>query len=144
MFKSVIILYVVVFSTYIFFSRQPDYLDGECVKAIIHIDSCNNNSSNTVAQFFTNGISYKIKAGYLFRNLKEGETVTLIYETAEPQKAKIYSWWGYWITWGEILFSVLLLTASYFVAHSITKNPSPEALQEQLDYEPEHKRKYDL
>lgn len=141
MLKSVIILYLVVFSTYIYFSRQPDYLDGEFAEAKIHYSQ---DKKQMIALFVLNSSPIIINADYIFRSYKEGEIVTVIYENTEPQKAKIYSWWGYWITSSELIFSVILLTASYFVAHSITQNPTPEALTEQLDYEPEHKKKYDM
>ena len=143
-FKSIIILYLVVFSTYVFFSRRPDFMDGEKATAIIHLEKDNNTAAIPIAQFTLNKVAYEINADYLFRNFKEGSSVTVIYENANPQKAKVYSWWGYWFTAGEILFSIIILMVSYFAAHSITSNPTPDALKEQIEYQPERKTKYDL
>jgi hypothetical protein len=119
-------------------------MDGEKATAIIHFEKNSNAAAIPLAQFTLNKVAYAINADYLFRNLKEGTVVTVIYENANPQKAKIYSWWGYWFTAGEIGFSMIILLISYFAAHSITSNPTPDALKEQTEYQPERKTKYDL
>lgn len=145
MHKIAIILYLTCFSVYILFSRQPDYFDGELTVAKIHF--INDSTSNTLTPFafYTlNKKNYSIDASYLFRNLQEGEKVDLIYEVAKPEKGAVYSWWGYWLTWGEILFSIGLLIAMFYIAVSITSNPTPEAVMEQLNYKPIKKRKYDV
>ncbi len=138
LFKPVAILYLVVFSLYIFFSRQPDYLDGEFISATIHFTK----THQAKALFVLNGSPYIIDAGYFFRHYTEGQQVVVIYENTNPQKATIYSWWGYWITLGEVIFSVFLLLLTYFIATTITKNPTPEALMEELEYKPAKKKKY--
>jgi hypothetical protein len=143
-FKSVVILYLVVFSSYVFFSRQPDFMDGEKATATIHFQMNNNAEAVPMALFTLNKVAYTIRADYLFRNFKEGTLVTVIYENANPQKAKVYTWWGYWFTSGELAFSIIILLISYFAAHSITSNPTPDALKEQMEYQPERKTKYDL
>jgi hypothetical protein len=93
--------------------------------------------------FYTiNKKEYLINAFYFFRNFKEGEKVDVIYEAAQPNKAAVYSWWGYWFTPGELLFSIGLLIVMLYIAVSITKNPTAEAVMEQLNYKPVKKRKY--
>jgi hypothetical protein len=64
------------------------------------------------------------------------------YEAAQPDKAAVYSWWGYWFKWSEILFSLILLIGIFQIAVAITKNPTPESLIEQLESKPTLKRKY--
>jgi hypothetical protein len=86
---------------------------------------------------------YSVNAYYIFRNLNEGRKVDLIYENAQPKKAAIYSWWGYWISGGELLASIVLYVALFQIAVAVTKNPKPESLLEQLGDESERKRKYD-
>lgn len=86
---------------------------------------------------------YSVNANYLFRNLNEGKQVEVIYENAQPQKAAIYNWWGYWTTAGELIASVVLYVALFQVAVAVTKNPTTESMPEQMDDEPERKRKYD-
>lgn len=141
--KSAIILYVVIFGCYIIFARQPDYFDGQLTTATIHFTK--DEKTNAVvpkAIFKANHKEYAVNAAYPFRSLHEGDTIKLIYETSQPEKAAVYGWWGYWIKWGEALFSVCGMTAMYFIAISITSNPTPEALIEQLEDVPRKKRKY--
>lgn len=143
MFKTAFILYLTCYSLYILFSRQPDYFDGVKDIATIHF---NIDSATTKLQPFaiyrSDKKTYSVNVGYLFRTYKEGEQVTVIYETSQPEKGAVYSWWGYWITWGETLFSIVLAVLFYQIAIAITKNPSPESLMEQLEYKPQKKRKY--
>lgn len=143
MYKIAIILYLTCFSLYILFSRQPDYFDGEITRATIHfIKDSSADKPDPYAFYRTDKKDYAVKASYLFRKLKEGETVDLIFEASQPKLGAVYSWWGYWITVGEIIFSIALLIAMFFIATAITKNPTPEALIEQLSYTPKKKRKY--
>jgi hypothetical protein len=85
-----------------------------------------------------------INASYSLRNLKEGEEVTIIYESANPRQAAIYSWWGYWIRWDELIASVLIPLVFMHVAKAITGNPTPEALIEEMETGKQvRRRKYD-
>ena len=125
------------------FSRQPDYFDGVKDIAIIHfIADSVTNKLQPFATYRFDKKNYAVSANYLFRSYKEGEPVTVIYETSQPEKGAVYNWWGYWITWGETLFSIVLAVLFYQVAIAITKNPSPEFLTEQLEYKPQKKMKY--
>lgn len=145
MYKIAIILYVVCFSVYILFSRQPDYFDGEHTIATIQmLKDSTTGRLEPYAFYSINKKQYSIDASYLFRHLKEGEKVDLIYETSQPGKGAVYNWWGYWLTAGEILFSIGLLIVMFYIAVSITSNPTPEAVMEQLNYQPLKKRKYDI
>jgi hypothetical protein len=144
MVKTAIILYLVVFSLYILFSRQPDYFDGELTKATIHFTKDSITGKMEPYAFYRTGKKdYSVKASYPFRKFTEGEKVDFIFEASQPKLGAVHSWWGYWITIGEVLFSIGLLVVMFFIATSITKNPTPEALMEQLDYKPVKKRKYE-
>jgi len=79
----------------------------------------------------------------VLRNLPEGKQVQVIYETPDPAKAAVYSFWGYWITWSELIGSIALLIVTMEAAKAITKNPTAEAVIEQMEYKPEKKRRYD-
>lgn len=143
MIKITVILYLTCFSLYLFFSRNPDYFDGEITKATIHfIKDSASNELVPYAFFKTDKKEYSVKAAYYFRSFKEGQKVDLIFEGSQPKQAAIYSWWGYWITIGEVAFSIGLLIVMYYIAISITNNPTPEAVMEQLNYKPVKKRKY--
>ena len=129
---------------YLFFTRQPDYLDGEVTTASIHWVKDSVSQKQIPHAVFTVGKEeYSVNAYYIFRNLKEGMQVEVIYENAQPKKAAIYNWWGYWISGGELLASIVLYVALFQIAVAVTKNPIPESLLEQLGDEPERKRKYD-
>jgi hypothetical protein len=57
----------------------------------------------------------------------------VIYEAADPSNAKLYAVFGYWITFGELIASIIIVALMYYVATSITKNPTPKALIEELE-----------
>ncbi|MCE3282906.1 MAG: hypothetical protein K0Q66_1643 [Chitinophagaceae bacterium] len=77
---------------------------------------------------------------------KEGESTQVIYEASDPSKAQAYDVLGYWISFGEVLGSLAILLVLYFVAHSITSNPTPVALLEEQEgaRKKPRKPKYDL
>jgi hypothetical protein len=143
LYKSIAVLFLVVLATYILFSRQPDYFDGEIAGATIHWmkDSTQNNIPQAV--FNIGKKQYAVDARYVLRNLPEGKQVQVIYETPNPEKAAVYNFWGYWITWSELIGSIALLIVTMEAAKAITKNPTAEALMEQMEYKPEKKRRYD-
>lgn len=85
---------------------------------------------------------YAIDARYVLRKWKEGDQLQVIYESGNPAKAAVYRFWGYGISWGELLASIILLLVLFQVAVAVTSNPSPESLVEQLDFKEEKKRKY--
>ena len=144
MYKGIFILYVVCFGTYLMFTRQPDYFDGEKVPATIFIEKDSLSPKMMAVAEFSNGFeNFRVKADYYFRNWKNGEKTEVIYESEHPEKGAIYGFWGYWISLGELLGSILFIVVGYQAAVSITKNPSPEALNEQLNYKEPNKPRYD-
>lgn len=143
MFRLVAILYFVCFGLYVLFSRQPDYFDGELSKATIHFIKDSTGINIPVASFTIGKDAFQVPAHYVFRHWTENEPTIVIFDTGYPQKAVIYSWWGYWITWGEALGSVVLLLVLFLAAVEVTKGPTPEALiEERKMSEPQFKRKY--
>jgi len=141
--KFLIIFYLIIFSLYILFSRQPDFFDGSFTTGIIHYtkDSTGNNIAK--ASFTLDNTSYNMNASYPLRSLHEGEQVAIIYEASQPQKAALYRIWGYWLRWGEILASLVLLIGLFQISKAITNNPTPEGLMSELeDVRPRKRRKY--
>ena len=128
MFKFITILYLVLFVCYVLFTRHPDYFDGEKTTATIHFKpTTNNRKTEPTATFLIGNKAYTVNVSYLLRNVKEGENVTVIYEASNPLKASLYSIWGYWILWDELLFSVAMWIILFQIAIGINKNPTPEA-----------------
>lgn len=143
MYKLVAILYIVCFGCYLLFTRQPDYFDGEKAPAVIHWVHDSASGRSIPKAVYTAGLkNYAVDARYVLREWKENDKTQVIYETNSPGRGAVYLWWGYWITWGEVLGSVLLIIALFQIAVSVTKNPTAEALIEQLDYKEEKKTKY--
>lgn len=136
----IIILYFVCFGCYILFTRQPDFFDGEKTTGTIV-----EKNKQFSAVFFYNDQSYFAEVPYRFM-VSKGEKVQVIYEAADPSNAKQYSIIGYWITFGELFASIFIVAVLYWIAVSITKNPTPEALIEELEAgkKKPRKPKYDL
>lgn len=141
MLKLLFTLYITSYGCFIFYTREPDYFDGETVEAIVKINGDNNSQK---AAYTVNKKAYEIDAKYPLRNLKNGETVTIIYQAHQPEKAAVYSLWGYWFTWNELIMSVVLLFGLYKLATSIVQNPTAEALIDQMEKEDEPIRKYNF
>ena len=143
MLRSVFILYLICFGCYILFTRQPDYFDGEKAPATIQ------NVYDSVAKqiipaavYQAGGKWHHTDARYFLRPVVLGKRVTVIYETATPEIAAVYNFWGYWIGWGELLFTVIGYVLLLQIAYAVTTNPNAQSMQDQLSYEPEKKRKY--
>lgn len=143
MYKSITLLYLICFGSYLFLTRQPDYLDGEKSPAVIHWLPDSVTHQNIPQAVYSDGLkTHKIDARYFLREWKEGDKLEVIYETGSPEKGAVYAFWGYWISWGELLATILIYLAMFQIAVSVTSNPTPEALLEQLDYKEEKKTKY--
>lgn len=143
MYKGIFILYLVCFSLYILFSREPDFFDGETMPSTIYwLQDSASKKLIPKAVYKVGNHTYNIDARYVLRSLPEGKKIEIIYNPQHPERAMVFSWWGYWITWGEILTSTILLVVLFQVAVSVTKNPTAESLLEQLEYKEEKKKKY--
>lgn len=94
------------------------------------------------AVYHTGYASYTVNALYLFRTYRPGDRVTVIYEAATPSTGAVYHWWGYWITWQELLGGMLIIFLLFQLARAVTSNPTPEALLEQMEYVEPIKKKY--
>lgn len=142
MFKTILPFYIICFALYIFFSRQPDYLDGEFATGTIHY--IKDSTQKTVAKvFFTvDKTTYNANASYPLRQLKEKESVPVIYDSANPANAALYKLWGYWLQWKELLASILIPVVLYYAATAITSNATPETLIEELEDTSAKPRKY--
>lgn len=142
--KFLITLYLVVFSLYILFTREPDFFDGETGHAIIHFAKDSTGTTLPFAVYSVGKQEYRINADYAFRSYYAGDKEEVIYNPEAPEKAAVYSWWGYWVTWQELLGSIVLLIVLFQIARSVTRNPTPEGLLSELeDSAPPRRRRYD-
>ena len=146
MIRNVVILFVVVYPLYVLFSRQPDYFDGEMYRANIHhVKDSVHQTETAIAVYTIEHRTDTIAADYPFTSFAEGEQVPIIYEAAAPENASLYSVWGYWIRWKELLSFVVMSVFFYLLAAGITSHPTPESLLEELEGgKPQpRKRRYD-
>lgn len=143
MYKSLISLYLLIFGCYILFTRVPDYFDGEMYPAtIVVVPDSANATPYQHAEYFVDGVKYRIDARYFPYAYEAGDKIKVILEKEHPNKAAVYRLGGYWLGWGELVGSIIAAVLLFQVAVSITKNPTPEALMEQLSYKEEKKTKY--
>ena len=140
MLKLLFSLYLICYCCYIFYTREPDYFDGETTQAIIQI---NEQTKTATATFLVANKIYTINANYFLRKLKNNQKIEIIYVPHHPEKAAVYSLWGYWVCWGELLMSTILLLALYQLSVSITQNPSAETIKSQQEIIDVPLKKYD-
>ncbi len=142
MLKAIIPVYIICFALYVLFTRHPDFQDGEITTAKIHFVKDSSGPATVAKAFFNyDNVEYAANTNYPFRNFKEGETVRVIFETSNPSKGAVYSWWGYWIRWDELLASILIPVIFLNAAKAITASPSPKAIKEQEEMRERRKRK---
>jgi hypothetical protein len=134
LFKIVTILFIACYPLFVFYTREPDYQDSDYTKGIIHFIQDSQSHKTEPFAFFTYlHQEYAVKAGYLFKRYTEGQKVDIIYDTSDPSDASVYSLWGYWIRWKEVLAFIAIFVGLYQVAVALTNNPTPEALIEELE-----------
>ncbi len=140
MYKFLLTLYFICYACYIFYTRQPDYFNGETTQATITINATTHKAT---AHYTIASKQYNTNADYPLRKLQEGETINIIYNPSKPEDAAVLSVWGYWITWNELVFSAISLFLLFQLAVSITSNPTEESLKQREQSEDAPLRKYD-
>ncbi len=128
MYKIVTILFLFCYPLFVFYTREPDFQGSNYTRGTIHyVTDTADNALKPIAYFTLLHQEYAAKADYLFKKYTEAEKVDIIYETANPSNASVYSMWGYWIRWKELTSFILIFVVLYQVAASLTSNPTPEA-----------------
>jgi hypothetical protein len=143
--KIVVPLYLICLFCYILFSRDPDYFDSEFAQATLVMKQDAYARKEVLKAEFSDGYKnyYVDDFGGYYSGHQPGDKITIIYEPKNPKGAKQYSFWEYWMTIQEFFWSLVLLAVSWSAAYSITQNPTPEALLEQLEYKEPDKPRYD-
>jgi hypothetical protein len=131
--KTVVIVYLIIFGLYILFTRKPDFFDSDITKATIHFAKDSAGETAPFAFYAVDSQTLKTDARYLFRSFSDGESCKVIYSTEQPQIGAVYSLWGYWLTWQEVIASIVLVIVLYQIAKAITRNPTPEGLLSELE-----------
>jgi hypothetical protein len=141
-YKAAVLLYIICFTSYLLFSRVPDYFEGEFITGTVVNASFNNKEHvpQLAIDYSAAGKVYTYQTSdWMLKKYKPGEKVTIIYNPSQPKIANIYSFIGYWINWGELLFTAGFFILLFFAAKSITGTNEHEPLGEDVY---EKKRKY--
>lgn len=137
MLRTILLLYVVCFGSYVLFTREPDYFESEKITVPVKISN-----SNYTADYNIENKIYSLDANYLFRTYNSGDKIIVIYNPDKPKQASVYTAWGYWFRWQELIVSTILIFGLFYLATSITFNPNADALSKLVDDDALPQRKY--
>jgi hypothetical protein len=126
----------------VLFTRVPDYFEGEYIKGVVTKASFSalNNSPQLVVDYNVGSEKLRYKTDMWFlKHYKPGQSVTIIYNPADPSVSCIYAFVGYWIKWPELILTAVFFIILFITAKNITGKNSTEPL---TDEETRSKRKY--
>lgn len=131
MYKTVIILYLVCFVSYIVFSRVPDYFEGEFIEGVVTKAGFSSalNKPELVVDYKAGSETFHCKTNMWFlTTYKTGEKITVIYNPSNPSEACIFTFIGYWVKWGELSFSAFFFLVFFIISVLITGKNDTEPL----------------
>ena len=136
MYKAITILFIACFLVYLPFSRTPDVFDSVKTEGIGvgRLDPASGKPQVFIRYTVSDRKNYTFDPSYLFLQYKVGEKVPVLYEESHPQKAAVDRVWGYWVSWKEILSSLLVYFLLFQLSLAMVKNPAPETEKEQEEY----------
>ena len=137
MIKSVLILFIACFLTYLPFSRTPDYFDSDTIPALIE-----SKEGIVAAVFKESGKTYRVSLDQKQFQSMIGSRIEIRYELSTPQHAKVNQLIGYWLVPKELLGALSILIVLLIAAYATTHRPDPASLKEQIEFEKEDTGKY--
>ena len=137
MIKSVLILFIFCFLSYLPFSRTPDYFDSDITPALIEAKG-----DSVFAVFIESGKRYQVVLDSSIYQSKIGSRIEIRYELSAPQHAKLNQVIGYWVEPKEILGAVCILIILLIAAYATTHRPDAASLKEQIEFKKEDTGKY--
>ncbi|MDQ6812141.1 MAG: DUF3592 domain-containing protein [Bacteroidota bacterium] len=136
-------MYLVIFSSYVLFTRVPDYFEGEFIKGVVSKATflSKTNSPEVIIDYHVGSerLQYKTDTSFL-TSYKPGQVVTIIYNPAKPAVSSIYAFIGYWINWRELLLTSAFFIILFIAARFITGINTTSNLHKVIE---KKKRKYD-
>jgi hypothetical protein len=135
--KSVLILFIFCFLSYLPFSRTPDYFDSVTTPALIEAKN-----GKVQAVFKEAGKQYQVLLDPSSYQSKIGTRIEIRYELSAPQHAKINQAIGYWLEPKELLGAVCILIVLLIAAYATTHRPDAASLKEQIEFKKEDTGKY--
>ena len=136
MIKSVLILFIFCFLSYLPFSRTPDYFDSVTTPALIETKN-----GKVQAVFQESGKIYQVVLDPSSYQSKIGSRIEIRYELSAPQHAKINQVIGYWLEPKELLGAVCILVVLLIAAYATTHRPDAASLKEQIEFKKEDRGK---
>ncbi len=137
MIKSVLILFIACFLTYLPFSRTPDYFDSDTTPALIEAKG-----DSLFAVFKEAGKVYRISIDPKDFQTRIGSRIEIRYELSAPEHAKVNQIIGYWVEPNELLGALSMLIVLLIAAYATTHRPDPASLKEQIEFKKEDTGKY--
>jgi hypothetical protein len=135
--KSVLILFIACFLTYLPFSRTPDYFDSDTTPALIE-----SKEGIVAAVFKESGKTYRVSLDQKQFQSMIGSRIEIRYELSTPQHAKVNQLIGYWLVPKELLGALSMLIVLLIAAYATTHRPDPASLKEQIEFKKEDTGKY--
>jgi len=135
--KSVLILFIACFLTYLPFSRTPDYFDSDTTPALIEAKG-----DSLFAVFKEAGKVYRISIDPKDFKTRIGSRIEIRYELSAPEHAKVNQLIGYWLVTKELLGALSILIVLLIAAYATTHRPDPASLKEQIEFKKEDSGKY--
>ena len=137
MIKSVLILFIFCFLSYLPFSRTPDFFDSDITPALIEAKG-----DSVFAVFIESGKRYQVVLDSSIYQSKIGSRIEIRYELSAPQHAKLNQVIGYWVEPKELLGAVFILIVLLIAAYATTHRPDAASLKEQIEFKKEDTGKY--
>jgi len=135
--KSVLILFIFCFLSYLPFSRTPDFFDSDITPALIEAKG-----DSVFAVFIESGKRYQVVLDSSIYQSKIGSRIEIRYELSAPQHAKLNQVIGYWVEPKELLGAVFILIVLLIAAYATTHRPDAASLKEQIEFKKEDTGKY--
>ncbi len=139
MYQAAAILFIVCFSCYILFTRQPDYFEAEFTPGKVVLPDTTDIEIKAV-EYPVGQEMYTVPIeGWGASQVSNGEKVTVIYNPTIPSEGSLYTFFAYWIKLPELLAGATVFSLLFVSAIFITGKNQPDDLQETTN---ERKRKY--
>jgi hypothetical protein len=119
--RVMLVLYLVCYGCYIFYTREPDYFDGEKTFGTVNVLN-----DSSIVLYKVDTLQYQFTTKNYFNHFANNQKVEVIYQTTKPQNAAVYSFWTYWFNLKEFLVSLLFLFGCYYIAVELNMNPKDE------------------
>jgi hypothetical protein len=126
LYKAAIIIFLVCFSLYILFTREPDYFETEFTPGKIVLTDSTDFTKKAV-EYRVGKETFKVPiTGWGASQVSKGQSVKVIYNASTPSEGAMYSLFSYWIKLPELLISIIVFIGLFAGAVFITGENQPD------------------